>query len=135
MFLRSAKNAGFDVPQQPIDDAVAYVRRCFRKDYGVFNYTATQEDRRSRAMGGAGVLALAHAGFHNAEEAQAAGEWILRHNFDQYNQIERFNQRSPYKDRYHYSVFNCSQAMYQLGGRFWQEFFPRTVSSSFALFC
>ena len=129
MSLRSAKNAGFDVPQQPIDDAVEYVRRCYRKDYGVFNYSATREDRRSRAMGGAGVLALAHAGFHNSEEAQAAGDWVLEHNFDRYNQIERFNQRSPYKDRYHYSVFNCSQAMYQLGGRHWQEFYPRTVQT------
>ena len=29
MFLRSARNAGFDVGQEPIDDAVKYVRRTF----------------------------------------------------------------------------------------------------------
>ena len=32
-FLRSARNAGFDVPEQPINDAVAYVRRCYDKKY------------------------------------------------------------------------------------------------------
>ena len=36
MFLRSARNAGFDVPKQPIDDAVAYVRRCFAAEHGTF---------------------------------------------------------------------------------------------------
>lgn len=39
MFLRSAKNAGFDVPKQPIDMAVGYVRRCFRPDSATFVYT------------------------------------------------------------------------------------------------
>jgi hypothetical protein len=34
MSLRSAKNAGFDVPKATIDDAVAYVRRCFQPKYG-----------------------------------------------------------------------------------------------------
>ncbi len=129
MFLRSAKNAGFDVPQPPIDNAVAYIRRCYNPKYGVFEYEISRVDRRSRAMAGAGVLALAHAGFHNSEEARKSGDWILRHHFDRYNEIARFDQRSHVKDRYHYSAFNCSQAMYQLGGRHWQEFFPRLVST------
>ena len=34
MFLRSAKNAGFDVPDEPIERAIGYVRRCFRRDVG-----------------------------------------------------------------------------------------------------
>ena len=29
MFLRSARNAGFDVPDRAIADAVAYIRRTF----------------------------------------------------------------------------------------------------------
>ncbi len=129
MFLRSAKNAGFEVPQQPIDDAVAYIRRCYNSDYGVFEYEISPEDRRSRAMAGAGVLALAHAGFHNSDEARKSGNWILLHHFDRYNVIEKFDQPQYFKDRYHYGVFNCSQAMYQLGGRHWQEFFPRLVGT------
>ncbi len=132
MFLRSAKNSGFDVEQKPIDEAVAYVRRCFNPEYGTFEYTAKTPDQRSRGMAGAGVLALAHAGLHNSVEANKAGEWILKHPFDKYNQIETFTQTDHYKDRYHYGVFNCSQAMYQLGGHYWKQFFPRTVKTLLA---
>src|SRR4029078_2919710 len=61
MFLRSARNAGFNVPKQAIDDAVGYIRRCYKKDYGTFVYMLNRcnADLRSRAMAGAGVLALA----------------------------------------------------------------------------
>ncbi len=127
MFLRSSQNAGFKVPQKSIDDAVDYVRRCFDEEYGVFEYEKSHRDRRSRAMAGAGVLALAHAGFHNSREAQLSGEWILRHGFEDYNVNIPFSRRNFAKDRYHYSVFNCSQAMYQLGGDFWAKFFPPTA--------
>jgi hypothetical protein len=72
MFLRSARNAGFEVAQQPIDSAVAYVRRTFERQVGSFRYTIRPATSRSRAMAGAGILALAHAGFHNSTEAKAA---------------------------------------------------------------
>jgi hypothetical protein len=126
MFLRSARNAGFTVSQQPIDEAIAYVRRCFSEGYGAFQYFGGSQDHRSRGMAGAGILALAHAGFHNAPEARRTGDWILRHRFDDYNGIVTFNRDWPH-DRYHYAVFNCCQGMYQLGGHYWKEFFPRVV--------
>ena len=129
MFLRSAKNAGFEVPQQPIDDAIAYVRRCFNPEYGTFEYEVSPRDRRSRAMAGAGVLALAHAGYHDSTEAKTSGEWILRHKFDRYNETELFSRENNKKDRYHYGVFNCSQAMYQLGGHYWEGFFPSAATA------
>jgi hypothetical protein len=126
MFLRSARNAGFDVPQNAIDDAVAYVRRCYSKKYGTFEYWIDQPDWRTRAMAGAGILALAHAGYHNSMEAQSAGAWLLQQKFEPYNQTIR-NPSTFVEDRYHYSLFNSCQAMYQLGGKYWQEFFPRIV--------
>ena len=126
MSLRSAKNAGFDVPKESIDDAVEYIRRCFHQEYGTFHMVASKHDRRSRGMAGAGVLALAHAGFHNSEEAALTGEWILKHDFNDYNRPLKFTV-SYVDDRYHYSVFNCCQAMYQLGGSYWERFFPPTA--------
>jgi hypothetical protein len=128
MFLRSARNAGFDVPKKSIDDAVAYVRRCYHKNYGTFVYMQGKgnQDLRSRAMAGAGVLALAHAGFHGAPEATRSAEWLAKYSFDNYNQTEDFTQAWPI-DRYHYSLFNSCQAMYQLGGRYWEKFFPPAV--------
>jgi hypothetical protein len=131
MFLRSARNAGFNVPEGTINDAVAYVRRTFSQEYSAFGYAAGEGDFRSRGMAGAGILALAHAGLHHTHEAQRSGEWILEHDFDNYNEINRFTQ-SWFNDRYHYGLFNCCQGMYQLGGRYWREFFPRAVRTVLA---
>ncbi len=127
MSLRSAKNAGFDVPQSKIDDAVAYVRRCYHKEYGTYQIMATRHERLSRGMGGAGILALAHAGEHDDPEVRKAGDWILKYDFQVYNHNEDFDTAGWVDDRYHYSVFQCSQAMYQLGGRYWAEYFPPVV--------
>jgi hypothetical protein len=126
MFLRSSRNAGFDVPKQAIDDAVGYVRRSYSRRFGAFGYTIAEPDSRSRGMAGAGILALAHAGFHNSPEARHSAEWILQNGFNNYNEYESFGQGWAH-DRYHYGVFNCCQGMYQLGGRYWEEFFPRVV--------
>jgi hypothetical protein len=131
MFLRSARNAGFAVPNQSIDNAVAYVRRTYSNEYGAFGYLADFGDHRSRGMAGAGILALAHAGHHGAPEATRSGDWILAHNFDRYNEIDKFTQEW-FNDRYHYGVFNCCQGMYQLGGKYWEAFFPRAVRTLLA---
>jgi hypothetical protein len=127
MFLRSARNAGFDVPKGAVDDAVAYIRRSFTKEYGVFEYIISPADTRSRGMAGAGILALAHAGLHDSEEAKKSGEWLLKQSFAEYNGIEPFDQPGYKHDRYHYALFNSCQGMYQLGGRYWKEFFPPLV--------
>ena len=131
MFLRSARNAGFELPEESIDSAVEYVESCFLKrgDRQVHAYLGSNVHKCTRAMAGAGVLALAHAGKHNSKEAALSGEWILKHDFSNYN-----NDRAPYaatghKDRYHYGALQCSQAMFQLGGKYWDEFFPILVDA------
>ena len=128
MFLGSAKNAGFDVPQESIDAAVKYVKRCFlhRKDRKVFGYLVGNNKRCSRAMAGAGLLALAHAGNHGSKEARASSELILKNNFNEYNRGRLFKD-STEPERYHYGVFLCTQAMYQSGGKYWEQFFPPLV--------
>ncbi len=78
-------------------------------------------------MAGAGILALAHAGYHNSPEAQQAGQWLLEHSFDNYN-----GDDGLLADRYHYSLFNACQGMYQLGSPYWEKFFPRTVAALLA---
>jgi hypothetical protein len=127
MFLRSAKNAGFDVSDEPVERAIGYVRRCFRNDGMSFSYKTGDENRISRGMSGAGVLALAHAGLHGTPEARAAGEWILRSGFEEYGGFGYVNGSRREDDRYHYGLLTCCQAMYQLGGAPWHEFYPPTV--------
>ncbi|MCA9238616.1 MAG: hypothetical protein KDA37_00375 [Planctomycetales bacterium] len=125
MFLRSAKNAGFEVPKESIDDAVAYIRRAYRPQSATFTYAHSPWYRRyfSRGVTGAGVLALAHSGTHETPEGQKAGEWLLKNGFD------RYNHRPDELERYHYGLLTCTQAMYQLGGRYWSEFYPPTVKT------
>ena len=69
-------------------------------------------------MTGAGILALAHAGQHDTPEAKQAAAKLLTLSFAEYN-------GSPDGlDRYHYSLFHCTQAAHQLGGEYWDAFFP-----------
>ena len=128
MFLRSARNAGFDVPPEAVADAVAYIRRTYKEEYGTFNYTTSRNDVRSRGMAGAGILALGHAGFHNSTEAKNAANALLDFSFEVYNDSQPF----PTRDRYHYSLFMCCQGMYQMGSPYWEKSFPRTVRAVLA---
>jgi len=122
MFLRAARNAEFDVPAEWIDEAMEYIHRTFDPDEKAFRYGLRGEDDYvSRGMVGAGVVSLSLGGEHNSEMAQLAGQWILRHDFDQ------FNRTTSGDDRYHYGAFYCSQAMYQLGGDYWFNFYPKLL--------
>lgn len=119
MFLRSTRNAEFEVPKDWIDEGMGCVRRLYDPVEKGFLYGLRGEDRYcSRGMVGAGIVSLSLGGEHNSEMAKEAGNWILRNTFSQYNR-----SRHP-EDRYHYSAFYCSQAMFQLGGEYWFQFFP-----------
>jgi len=122
MFLRSARNAEFNVPEEWIKEAMGYVRRSFDVNERGFVYALSGDERYcSRGMVGAGIVCLELGGQHRSETAREAGNWILRHSFEPYN-----NSWHP-EDRYHYSAFYCSQAMFQLGGEDWRRFFPRLL--------
>ena len=132
MFLRSAKNAGFDVPKASIDAAVKYVEKCFLKDKDrrAHSYLADANVRRNavtRAMAGAGVLAMAHAGKHDSQEVLDSGKWILAHDFSNYNVDTTAYPITWTEDRFHYGALICTQAMFQLGGKYWEQFFPPLV--------
>ena len=55
-----------------------------------------------------------------------------QYNFADYNHVEPFGRPIFPIDRYHYSLFNSCQAMYQMGGKYWEQFFPRTVRALLA---
>ena len=126
MFLRSAKDAGFDVPKASIDDAVKFVKKCFLKDEDrqVYGYWPKKRGTITRAMAGAGILALAHAGMHDSKESVASGEWILKHDFKAYDEEKMLHKVGWLGNRYHYGAFFCTQGTYQLGGKYWEQFFP-----------
>jgi hypothetical protein len=116
MFLRSAKNAEFKVPKQYADEAVEYIRRAWDPAQGMFHYN--RFGGSSRGMMGAGALSLSMAGQHLSPMALAVGDWLLAHPFG------RFGESFGEFDRYYYSMFYCSQAAAQLGGRYWKGIYP-----------
>jgi hypothetical protein len=120
MFLRAARNAEFDVPQQWVKEGLEYVNRTFDPKEGGFMY-GLKGNRRycSRATVGAGIVCLELGGQHHSKQALAAGDWVLGHPFEPYNLTSRLVD-----ERFHYSAFYCSQAMLQLGGDYWRKFFP-----------
>jgi hypothetical protein len=127
MFLRSALNSGFDVPREYVDDAIKYVEKCYDPRRQLFRYRNYGSYRApTRAMSGAGIVSLSLGGRHQTEMAQQAGKWVLSQSFDDYNRCPNAN------DAYHYSAFYCSQAMFQLGGDYWSQFYPRLMKTLLA---
>ena len=122
MFYRSARNAGFDVSSERIDRAVRYVVACFDSREQCFRYHPHDTCTR-RAMSGAGILALTHGGQFDHRLARQAGDWLLAHPYRDYNAAADANQW------FHYGLFYTVPAMYMLGGRHWEQFFPVTVDT------
>ncbi len=121
MFMRSALNAGFDVPREHVDEALGFVKRCFDDQRQTFIYGHSPIDSQpTRGVAGGGIVCLSLSGEHDSTMARAAGRWILQQSFDQYNR-----GAGPY----HYGAYYCSQAMFQLGGEYWEQFYPRLVRS------
>jgi hypothetical protein len=119
MFYRSALNAGFDIPQEYVDDAVKFVRACYVERDGAFVYGPYSKDRQiSRGTTGAGLLCLTLTGKHDDRMAQAVGRWMLKHPFTSYNRY------ATKRDRYHYGAYYASQAMFMVGGEDWKQFYP-----------
>jgi hypothetical protein len=125
MFLRSARNAEFKVPQEYVDAGIAYVRRCWAPKTGMFAYTATANGgyAPSRGTTGAGILSLSMAGQHNTPMALAAGDWLVAHPYESFGQLI-----GPW-DQFFYSTYYCSQAAAQLGGHYWARIFPPIVDA------
>jgi hypothetical protein len=125
MFLRSAKNAQFEIPddEKMVTAGLKYIESLFQPDQGVFFYGHSSADNNndryaSRGMMGAGILSLSLAGEHQTEMARRAGDWLLDRPFDKYGAtMHRY-------DRFHYSAYYCANAAAQLGGEYWKKMFP-----------
>ncbi|MCB1100482.1 MAG: terpene cyclase/mutase family protein [Verrucomicrobiae bacterium] len=119
MFLRSARNAEFDVPKMFIDDALGFVRRC-RVDTrkGVFSYYPDDEDEASMTMTAIGTLSLALGGQFKDPLVKEAADWMLDKGVDDYDDNKRW----------HYCHYYYVQAMAQVGGEYWRETFPKALS-------
>ena len=112
------------MPEEHIEAALTYVRSCWDDRKGVFYYMRTPGNERwSRGMCGVGVVSLAMGGEHKTPMARKAGRFILN------NAFHRYGDRVGGGERWYYSAYTCSQAMSQLGGEYWQRFYPSLVQT------
>jgi prenyltransferase beta subunit len=107
--LRSAKNGGLNVPQKTIDDAVKYVKKCYRADRGGFAYQPGGEPGFARTA--AAIYSLQVCGLYDDPMVKKGSEYLLR----------------EYRERGHeywtYGNFYAAPAQYMQGGETWEKWY------------
>ncbi|HKB01265.1 MAG TPA: prenyltransferase/squalene oxidase repeat-containing protein [Gemmataceae bacterium] len=120
MALRAAKNVGCDVPAEVIDRAVAYVQAC--RDPRTGGYRYTQGGATTLACTGASILSLELCGkqYHGSAESRQAAQYIKDSLWAQAGQRGPAHVRG--QQHFFYGVYYMSQAMFQIGGEFWDKY-------------
>ncbi len=114
MALRSARNAGLEVPKETIDKAVEYIRRCQNPDGG-FRYQMDAGDSlwpRSAA----GIASLFYAGIYEDPAIDRGLTYVADSAFPGKSDSSRAH--------YYYGHYYAVQAMYLAGGSKWAEWWP-----------
>jgi len=107
--LRSAKNAGFDVPQKTIDDAIAYVKRCQDPATGGFSYQAGGRDP-GFARTAAAIYSLQVCGQYDDPMVKTGSEFIFK-------SFKPGQQWATYGSNY------AGPAQYMIGGDTWKRWY------------
>lgn len=115
MALRAARNAGIFVPKETVDRCVEYLRRCQNPDGG-FAYQP-QVGESAFARSAAGLVGFFSAGVYEGPEIQRAADYLMRF----LPQAGQFQPDPPY---YEYGHYYAVQAMWILGGSYWQRWYP-----------
>jgi hypothetical protein len=102
--LRAAANAGIEVPEAAIKKGVEFYKNCAVPGGG-FGYTG--RDGPSRARSGIGLLVLSLSGEYRAPETKATADFLMG--------------GSTNDGYFSYASYYCSQAMFQAGGKYWQQ--------------
>lgn len=114
MALRSARNAGIEVPKEVIDKAVEYVRQCQNPDGG-FRYQLNQ-GFSAWPRSAAGVASLYYAGIYKDEALDKGVEYLATTALP--------GATNAPTAHYFYGHYYAVQAMYLAGGRSWAEWWP-----------
>ena len=114
MALRSARNAGIEVPKQTIEKAVAYVKKCQNPDGG-FRYQADM-GMSAWPRSAAGVATLFYAGEHADASIERGIEYL--------NRVAHPDNNSRQEMHYFYGHYYSVQSMYLAGGKHWAGWWP-----------
>jgi hypothetical protein len=125
MFLRSARNAEFNIPKQYFDEGLDFVERCYEPDVtqqekGVFRYrplesAPNEHPQITLANTASAMLTLILGGRHEHEGVAAGIRWFRARDYPR-----------PWQNNYFYlSTYYSSQAVAQAGGELWDQIFPQ----------
>lgn len=114
MALRSARNAGIEVPKETIDKAVEYVKQCQNSDGG-FRYQLTS-GFSAWPRSAAGVSALFYAGVYKDKAIDNGVKYVMSSGMPGGSQNTAAH--------YHYGHYYSVQAMYLAGGEAWARWWP-----------
>ena len=107
--LRAAKNAGIDVPQRTIDEAIEYVKRCSVGGGGGFAYQAGNKDA-GYARTAAAIYSLQVCGLYD-DPLVAGGSQYL------FTKVNEGGQWWTYGSNY------AAPAQYMIGGETWKRWY------------
>ena len=112
--LRGCRNAGIKVPLKTIDRAVEYIAKSAQPDGGIA-YRAGMGGSRP-AISAAAVATLYNAGQYDHAMARKCLAYVVKN-----VKVEG----GAVQGHYYYAHLYMSQAMWQVGGKHWRDYFPK----------
>jgi prenyltransferase beta subunit len=108
MALRAAKNSGMHVPDKTLQNAIAYIDKCYDPRSGAYRYRPG-ERAPGFARTAAGVCVLHLTGKYDAKQIATAVQY-LESNFDA-------------REHFWYGHYYAAHAMHQVGGKKWEDWY------------
>jgi squalene cyclase len=116
--LRGCRNAGIPVPKEAIDRAIQYIYNCQMPDGGIC-YSSRSRGASRPAITAAAVACLFNAGDYESERVKK-----LLH-YCEGTMYGKSGSLGNGGGHFHYAYYYYSQAVYRIGGQFWEDFRDR----------
>ncbi len=119
--LRGCRNAGIPVPKETIDRAIQYIYNCQMPDGGIC-YSSRSRGASRPAITAAAVACLFNAGDYESDRVKK----LL--NYCEGTMYGRSGALGNGGGHFHYAYYYYAQAVYRIGGQYWEDFRDRLYS-------
>lgn len=110
--LRSAKNAGISVPQQTLDNAVKYVKKCYDQRSGGFAYQPGSSPGFARTA--AAIYSLQVCGLYDDPMVKKGSEYLIKS-----------LEKNEIREWFTYGHFYAAPAQYMVSGDAWRLWYEK----------